>query len=181
MNELLGHLPFVFVYIDDILIFSNNKEEHADHLKQVFGILSKSGLKIGLEKCVFMTESIEFLGYHITTKGIRPHPGKCETIFNIEPPETIGALRSFLGTIGFYRRHIENFADIAAPLHVKLAESEASSHKIELNDEELEAFVFLKLKLLDVVENSFIDPTSNLFVVKTTLLAVLLVLCYTKW
>ena len=91
-----------------------------------------------------MTDSIEFLGYNITTKGIRPHPGKCEAIFNIELPSTIGALRSFLGTIGFYRRNIENFADIAAPLHDKLAESEASSHKIELTDEELEAFVFLK-------------------------------------
>ena len=145
MDELFGQLPFVFVYIDDILIYSANEEEHLQHLKVVFEILSKNNLKVGIEKCSFIKREMEFLGYTVTSSGIRPNTKKCETIYDIPPPETIGELRSFLGTIGFYRRHIHNFADIAVPLHERLSKSSSKSHAIELTDPELEAFTALKL------------------------------------
>ena len=167
MDELFGHLPFVFIYIDDVLIFSANEEEHLDHLKIVFEILLKNNLKIGIEKCSFLKNELEFLGYTVSSEGIKPNTKKCVAISEIAPPETIGELRSFLGTIGFYRRHIYNFAEIAVPLHQRLAESTNKSHPIELTDSELEAFTILKMKLSEIVQYSYIDPASNTFVVKS--------------
>ena len=167
MNELFGHLPFVYAYIDDILVFSTSKTEHIDHLKQVFEILYKNGLKISPEKCAFLKSSVDFLGHSISPTGIKPHPKNCETVHNIEPPTTIGELRSFLGTIGFYRRYINHFADTAVPLHDKLALSDNSSYKIDLTDEEMDAFVELKQKLQDTIESSYIDPSCNIFVIKS--------------
>ena len=72
MNQLFGHLPFVFVYIDDLLIFSEDAESHRAHLRQIFEIMSKNGLKVGLEKCKFSQEQVDFLGFDISTSGIRP-------------------------------------------------------------------------------------------------------------
>ena len=167
MDELFGDLPYVFVYIDDVLIFSANEAEHLEHLKTVFEILSKNNLKIGIEKCSFLKNEIEFLGYNVCSTGIKPSTKKCVAISEIAPPETIGELRSFLGTIGFYRRHIYNFAEIAVPLHQRLAESSNKSHQIELTDSELEAFTILKMKLSEIVQHSYIDPASNTFVIKS--------------
>ena len=167
MNELFGPLPFVFVYIDDMLIFSDNVEQHKIHLRQVFEILANNSLRIGLEKCEFSKKSLAFLGFDISDSGIKPRKSKCEALENINLPETIKELHSFLGAIGFYRHHIRRFAEIAVPLHNRIKAAASSAEKIDLSDEELTAFVVLKNELANIIEHSFIDPSSNTFVIQS--------------
>ena len=111
MNELFGHLDFVFIYIDDILIFSKSAVEHMQHLQEVLRILHENGLKIGLEKCNFCKSSLKFLGHTISADGIRPCVKKCEAMEKLEVPETFHELHRFLGAMGFYRKHIPNYAE----------------------------------------------------------------------
>jgi hypothetical protein len=72
MDSLLKHLPFVFCYLDDIIITSNSLEEHIEHLRQIFTILQENGLQINPAKCVFAAAAVEFLGHRVDQDGVRP-------------------------------------------------------------------------------------------------------------
>ena len=97
VDRMLGDLDYVFVYIDDILIASSSQEEHAEHLKTVFERLKTAHLRLNLSTCVFGVSEIEFLGYLINSKGIRPTTKKVEAIPNFPKPKTIVELRRFFG------------------------------------------------------------------------------------
>eukprot|EP00833_Pecoramyces_ruminatium_P013479 jgi/Orpsp1_1/1187511/evm.model.d7180000058263.1 len=120
MNRIFFPLIGVclFVYIDDLIIFSNSIEEHIVHLCQVFKILNDNNLKINIEKCSFFKTKVELLGHILTTEGISPIPAKVRIILSWVPPKNLTQLKSFLGAIGYYRKFIKNFAFIAKPLHV---------------------------------------------------------------
>lgn len=165
MNTLFNQLPFVFVYIDDLLIFSDDKRSHQSHVRQVFEILAKNGLKVSLEKCSFEQSSVEFLGFDISTSGIKPRAKKCEAIQRITFPKNMKELSSFLGAVGFYRHHIPHFAEIEAPLRNALAKSSSPTHKYDPGDDEIFAFEKLRYALSDVAEQSFIDPSSDEFII----------------
>jgi hypothetical protein len=72
MDSLLKHLPFVFCYLDDIIIASHSLEEHIEHLRQIFTILQENGLQINPAKCVFAAAAVEFLGHRVDQDGVRP-------------------------------------------------------------------------------------------------------------
>ena len=74
MDSILGDLPYCFTYIDDILVFSSNLEEHVDHLRQVLLLCRQHGLTIGLPKCEFAVPEIEFLGHKLSAHGCSPLP-----------------------------------------------------------------------------------------------------------
>ena len=118
MNRIFFDLIGVclFVYIDDLVIFSDSIESHITHLTKVFQILADNGLKINLEKCSFFKEEVVLLGHVLSTKGICPIPDKIKVIVNWLPPKNITQLKSFLGAVGYYRKFIKNFAQIANPL-----------------------------------------------------------------
>jgi hypothetical protein len=103
---------FVVVFIDDILIYSKNEEEHAKHLWIVLTRLREQQLYAKFSKCAFWLEEIQFLGHLLSAKGIAVDPSKVKDILEWKPPPTIHQVRSFLGLAGYYRRFIPNFSKI---------------------------------------------------------------------
>ena len=111
MDSILGDLPYVFVYIDDILVASDNMEEHLEHLKVVFQTLSDNGMIANRAKCILGKSSLDFLGYRVDATGIAPLPERVEAIRATEPPTSIKELQRFNGMINYYRRWIPRAAD----------------------------------------------------------------------
>jgi hypothetical protein len=107
---------FVVVFIDDILVYSKNKEEHADHLHVVLQRLREHRLYAKLSKCDFWLKEIKFLGHTISQAGIAVDPDKVQEVMNWKPPMTVRQIRSFLGLAGYYRRFILDFSRIAKPM-----------------------------------------------------------------
>jgi hypothetical protein len=91
-------------------------EEHVKKLHAIFGRLERAKFKIQPEKCIFATDTVEYLGHVCTPLGIRPDPKKIRAIEEYPTPKTVRDIRSFLGLAGYYRRHIRNFAELAKPL-----------------------------------------------------------------
>ena len=77
MDNILGHLPFVVVYINDILVFSDNEQDHHGHLQTVLSLLQENELVARQDKCVFGASSVEFLGHVISVDGTNPEQGQC--------------------------------------------------------------------------------------------------------
>ena len=74
MNEILCGLPFVFVYLDDMLIASRTHKEHVQHLQQVLTIFKQHGLILNCKKCVLWASTVDYLGHMVTAEGISPLP-----------------------------------------------------------------------------------------------------------
>jgi len=107
---------FVVVFIDDILIYSKNEEEHEEHLRLVLQKLREHQLYAKFSKCDFWLKEVSFLGHFITDGGISVDPGKDNDVLKWEPPQTVKEIRSFLGLAGYYRQFIEGFSKIAKTL-----------------------------------------------------------------
>ena len=118
MHDCLGDLNmnWCIVYLDDIIIFSDTKEEHLKRLEAVFQKLHAAGLKLKPSKCFFFREEIEYLGHVVSGKGISTNPKKVEAVAKWPTPQTVYDVRSFLGFVGYYRRFIRNFSKIAKPI-----------------------------------------------------------------
>ncbi|KAJ6843018.1 uncharacterized protein M6B38_299735 [Iris pallida] len=107
---------FVIVFIEDILIYSKNEEEHEKNLRIVLQTLQEEQLYAKLSKCEFWLDQIPFLGHIISREGISVDSKKVEAVKSWPTPKSIAEIRSFLGLAGYYRRYIENFSRIAEPL-----------------------------------------------------------------
>jgi len=107
---------FVIVFIDDILIYSRTQEEHAEHLRLVLSVLREKQLYAKLSKCEFWMDEVQFLGYVISAEGITVDPTKVEVVVKWESPKSTTKIRSFVGLAGYYRRFVEGFSKIMAPL-----------------------------------------------------------------
>jgi len=114
----------MFVYLDDLVIFSPSEEQHLEYIKEVFQIIKSNGLKINIEKCNFFMKEVEVLGHLLTVDGIKPTEGKIEAIKYWDRPKDVSSLRSFLGTVGYYRKFITNFAKIAHCLYQLLKKNQ---------------------------------------------------------
>ena len=92
MDSVCAGLDFVFDYLDDILIASESKAEHKEHLQLLFDRLAEHGLVVKTEKCVFGVEEIDFLGHRVSSAGIRPLPSKVKAITEFPAPTSISLL-----------------------------------------------------------------------------------------
>ena len=138
MNQVLRKFiesGFVVVYLDDILIHSESLIEHLKHIELVVNELKKYQLSVKLKKCEVAKQEITFLGHVISNGSIKPDQSKCEALYKYKRPQTLTQLQSFLGLAQYYRKFIENFAKIAAPLY-RLTTKEEAANKKELNWDE---------------------------------------------
>ncbi|GJR23993.1 putative reverse transcriptase domain-containing protein [Tanacetum coccineum] len=136
---------FVIVFIDDILIYSRNEEEHANHLRIILELLRKEKLYAKFSKCDFWIHIVQFLGHLIDSQGLHVDPAKIEAVKNWTSPTTPTKVRQFLGLAGYYRRFIEGFSKIAKPL-TKLTQKNKS---YIWGEEQESAFQLLKQKLCE--------------------------------
>ncbi|GJR06690.1 putative reverse transcriptase domain-containing protein [Tanacetum coccineum] len=136
---------FVIVFIDDILIYSRNEEEHANHLRIILELLREEKLYAKFSKCDFWIRIVQFLGHLIDSQGLHVDPAKIEAVKNWTSPTTPTEVRQFLGLAGYYRRFIEGFSKIAKPL-TKLTQKNKS---YIWGEEQESAFQLLKQKLCE--------------------------------
>jgi hypothetical protein len=107
---------FVIVFIDDILIYSKNKEEHAEHLRIVLSRLREHQLYAKFSKYEFWLDEVLFLGHVLSAKGVAVDPGKLKDILDWKPPTTVHQVHSFLGMADYYHRFIPDFSKISKPI-----------------------------------------------------------------
>lgn len=118
MQKALGNLTYTkaLVYIDDIIIYSDTFEQHLKDIEEVLECLRRANVKLGMEKCQFCIDKIDFLGFVVGKDGIETQGEKVKKIRNYPRPYDITQLRGFLGLAGYYRKFIPRFSDIAKPL-----------------------------------------------------------------
>ncbi|GBL79678.1 Uncharacterized protein K02A2.6, partial [Araneus ventricosus] len=128
IDEVTRDLPFVYAFVDDLLVASESANEHLEHLKLLFSKLREYGLCINVEKYQFGQSTIEFLGFKLSENGIEPLPDHVNCILEFPQPTTLTQLRRYLGIFNFYRRCIPKATDILEPL-VKFLEGHKNKKK----------------------------------------------------
>ncbi|BHF73790.1 hypothetical protein SprV_0401687300 [Sparganum proliferum] len=159
IDRVLRGLPFVYAYIDDLLVASRNAEEHKEHLALVFDRLDQFGVVINPSKCVLGVPSLDFLGHHVDAQGLRPLSSKVEAIRDFPLPTSKRQLQRFLGMVNFYRRFLPNCADLMLPLTNILS---VPKGPLELTGEALTAFERIKNSLADATLLTHPAPEAQL-------------------
>ena len=147
--DLMNHFfrpyldQFVVVFIDDILVYSKDWENHDTHLRVVLETLRKERLYAKLSKCEFWLREVSFLRHIISEEGIQVDPKKVEVIIEWKPLRNVIEVRSFLGLTGYYRRFVKGFSMTAAPM-TRLLQKNVKfewSEKCQASFEKLKAFL----------------------------------------
>lgn len=120
IDQLIGHLPGVSVFFDDIKIQGTTQDELLQCTEEILCILKDHGLKLNRDKCEFGVSSLQYLGFRLDRFGIHKTDDKIKTIVNAPAPTNIAELRSLLGLINYYGRFIPNLSTILAPMTKRL-------------------------------------------------------------
>ena len=118
MNDVLrGYIAkFCIVYVDDIVVFSKDFDQHMQHLQLIFDRLEAANLTLKLSKCQFAVSRVKYLGHILSPQGVSPDPEKISIVQDWQPPKNPKQIRQFLGLTNYYRRFVPNYANIAKPL-----------------------------------------------------------------
>ena len=164
MNRILMPLigKCVFVYLDDIVVYSPTFEQHLIDLKHVFTILRENKFSVNIDKCKICRNSVEVLGHVLTDEGLKPMPSKIFAISSWKIPSNISQLQSFLGLVGYYRKFIPNFAAISNILY-KLTSSKV---KFIWTEDHTYAFNLLRDSLCHQPILKYPDPNLP-FIIRT--------------
>ena len=147
MDRILAGLPYVFVYLDDILVASKTHEDHRRHLEEVCEILAANGLIVNQEKCELGVSELDFLGHRVTTEGIKPMPERVESIRAFPKPDDKAGLQRFLGMVNFYHRFMPSIAQTLIPLHKAVGEIKTKHGKVQWDEDRHAAFEAAKSAL----------------------------------
>ena len=142
MDMVLAGLKWtsLLVYLDDICVFSKNLNDHLCKLEEVFHRIQNHNLKMNPSKCQILQQQFTYLGHVITKEGIRADPKKVAAILKMPTPHTLKQLRSFLGLCNYYRKFIQNYNTICAPLYLLTTQ--------EFQWTEIAQIAFEKLKII---------------------------------
>ena len=135
------------VYIDDIVIYSPNFDQHLIDLKNVFLTLREANLTLKASKCCFCRKEMKYLGHIVTQDGIKPDPALIKAVSDFPIPKTIKDVQSFLGLSGYYRRFIKDYSKIAEPLVKQLRQLKERNYHLNWTPDCTTAFELLKKKL----------------------------------
>jgi len=166
-KALLGLVDVIcIVYLDDILIFSKNEQDHERHLEEVLERLRRHALYANPKKCTFFTDEVEYLGFLIGKNGTRMDPSRVEAIAGWPVPKNFKELQIFLGFVNFYRRFIDGFAHISRPLSDLLKGSKDCKHfgTWQWGEAEDQAFRWLREAFTHAPILVHFDPTKNLMI-----------------
>ncbi len=142
MHQIFGPFldQFVLVFLDDILVYSKTPEEHERQVRQVLDLLRQHQLYAKLSKCELCKPSVEFLGHIVDAQGLHMMEDKVKALIEWPVLKSVDDVRSFLGTVGYYRKFIRMFSDVAAPLTALLH----TGAKFEWLEPQQQAFEALK-------------------------------------
>ena len=157
INKVLTDCTFTMGYLDDIIIFSKTEEEHLQHLEEILERLQKAGLKLKLQKCSFFKKHIQYLGQLISDEGIQAVPEKLESIAKMPVPQNAKQVKQFLGLVGYYRKFVPHFSDIARPLTQLTRKNEGFNWSTEC----YKCFHMLKDYLQEAPILRYPDPTAG--------------------
>jgi hypothetical protein len=159
MNNVLSKFldKFVLVFIDDILLYSKNREEHEEHLRLVLQVLREHQLYAKFSKCDFFQKKIHHLDHVISEEEVAVDPDKIRSIMEWPTPKDISNIRSFMGLAGYYRRFIKVFSKIGCPI----TSLQKKGAKFTWTQECEEIFQSLKHLLTHAPMLKIIDPENN--------------------
>ena len=151
------NLTYTLVYLDDVVVFLDTKEEHLKRLKAVLECFQKHGLKLKPSKCNFFQTEISYLGHQVSAAGMRPENVNVQGIAEIAPATTFTGICQYLGATGFYRRFIKGYAKIAKPLQDLISDdnSKLKKEEVQLTPEAIQLFQQLKVKCMTAVVLAF--------------------------
>ena len=157
MDSIFRDMDFVATYIDDIIIFSRSETEHKIHVETVCKKLDFIGLKVNEKKSCFFLENVPFLGYSVSSKGIKPLSDRISALQDLPPPSDKKILQRYLGMFGFYQKCVPKFSDQSKLLRDLLKQKD-----FDWTDHHTAAFNSLKKSLCDATELRFPVPGAPL-------------------
>ena len=118
MDKVLMGLTWelCLVYLDDVIVWGKDEEEHLENLKKVLERFREAGVTLRADKCTFMAPSVKYLGHVFQEGGYRPDPDKVKSLSKLKSPEDVKGVKRVLGMLSFYRRFLPNMAIVAAPM-----------------------------------------------------------------
>lgn len=133
MTAVLGDLTFDFllVYLDDVLVFSHDFEDHCTKLDRVFGRLREHGLKLKPRKCFLLKAEVKFLGHIVSAAGVQVDTDKIKALKDWPVPRTVKEVRQVIGFMSYYRRFVPHFAQVAQPLHALMGKAKKGFAKAQ--------------------------------------------------
>lgn len=138
--------PYVFYYLDDIIVCTPDFQTHCEILKNLFDRLKGANLTINFEKCQFCRPSLRFLGYVVDEHGLRTDPDKISALLDYPVPKNTTQIRRLIGMVGYYRRFLKDFSSLCSPI-TDLLKGRKKGQPIVWNPEAEEAFKKIKTTL----------------------------------